>query len=203
MHDAWKDVAFPTPYKNDQKRFTEEDHQRNRQHYAAMLENIDRQIGLFIKLVEERGELDSTLFVLCSDHGEMLGDHNKWGKCSWHEPSIHVPLVVVGPGVQKGVSSDTLVVLHDLTDTFIEAGNAAPLDGADSKSLWPVLTGDTDEHRERVVSALGGWRCVVTKSHKYVTGYKETPEILIALDDDPQEDNNIAEGNEEIIRKMR
>lgn len=48
MHDAWKDVEFPMPVNNKPTNFTYDDHQRNRQYYAAMIENIDRQIGRFI-----------------------------------------------------------------------------------------------------------------------------------------------------------
>ena len=194
MHDAWKDVKFPPPHKNTQENYTEEDHQRNRQHYAAMIENIDRQMGRFVQAVRERGELDNTLIVFCSDHGEMLGDHNRWGKSTWYDASIRIPLVICGPGVRAGVTSDALVALHDLTDTFIKTGAASPLQGTDSKDLWPLLRGQTDQHRDSVLSALWDWRCVVTQSQKSVTGGSQNGDILIDLQNDPLEENNLAQG---------
>jgi hypothetical protein len=82
MHDAWEGVRFPMPVDNTQADYREEDHQRNRRHYAAMIENIDRQVGRFIDAVRERGDLDRTLIVYSSDHGEMLGDHKHRRCCS-------------------------------------------------------------------------------------------------------------------------
>jgi arylsulfatase A-like enzyme len=133
----------------------------------------------------------------------MLGDHSCWGKSTWRDPSIRVPLVISGPGVQRGIVSESLISLHDLTATFIDAGAAAPLQGTDSMNLWPLLRGETDEHRQVAVSALGNWRCVVNKTHKYVAGFKDNPDILIDLLNDPLEDNNIAQANEEITGRMK
>ncbi len=78
-----------------------EHHLRIRQNYAAMLENIDGWTGKYLDMLEQRGELDSTLIVYASDHGEMLGDHGRWGKSVPFHPSANVPLYVAGPGVRR------------------------------------------------------------------------------------------------------
>ena len=59
------------------------------------------QMGRFLDLVRQRGELERTIVVYSSDHGEMLGDHGRWGKSVAYQPSVGVPLVVAGPGVQR------------------------------------------------------------------------------------------------------
>ncbi|MGH2354538.1 MAG: sulfatase family protein, partial [Chloroflexota bacterium] len=118
MWRAWQGVAFPPPVGNDQ--LDAATHHQVRRNYAAMLENIDRLVGRFLDAVEARGELDRTLVVYSSDHGEMLGDHNRWGKSTYYQPSAGVPLIAAGPGVREGVTSDALVSLHDLTATFLE-----------------------------------------------------------------------------------
>lgn len=168
MHDAWEDVEFPPPVNNDQKHYEEHDHQRNRQHYAAMIENIDRQCGRFIDLVKERGELDNTIIVYSSDHGEMLGDQSKWGKSTYFEPSVHIPLIISGPGFKKNVTTDTLVVLQDLTQTFLEAAGAETMEDMDSVSLLSILKGETDTVRENVHTALGNWQADISKDKKVV-----------------------------------
>ena len=99
-----------------------------RQNYASMLENIDRQIGRFLEVVAERGELERTLVVYSSDHGEMLGDHSRWGKSTYYQASAGVPLVVAGPGVQRGVTSGALVSMHDLAATFLTSAREAAAD---------------------------------------------------------------------------
>ncbi|MHC4874740.1 MAG: sulfatase family protein, partial [Planctomycetota bacterium] len=94
MADRWKDVEFPPPHKNEQEDYTAEDHQRNRQYYSSMIENVDRNVGLYLDLLEERGELENTVIIYSSDHGDMLGDHNRWHKSIHYEASIGIPLVI-------------------------------------------------------------------------------------------------------------
>jgi arylsulfatase A-like enzyme len=102
MRARWRDVDFPMPYAND-----EADHAgllRNRQNYAAMIENIDTHVGRFMQLVEARGELADTLIIYTYDHGEMIGDHGLWGKSTWQQPSVGVPLIIAGPEVKPHVT---------------------------------------------------------------------------------------------------
>src|SRR5688500_9602096 len=113
-----------------------------------------------LEVVHERGELERTVIVYSSDHGEMLGDHGRWGKTSWLQASAGVPLVVAGPGVRRGAESDALVSTHDLAATFLEMAGAAPLPGMDSTSLVPHLTGRSAGHRDFVRSGLDEWRLV-------------------------------------------
>jgi arylsulfatase A-like enzyme len=169
MHDAWKDVVFPSPVNNEQKNYTDEDHQRNRQYYAAMIENIDHHIGRFINMVDKREELDNTIIVYSSDHGEMLGDHEKWGKSVPHDPSVHIPLIIAGPEIQQDVISDALVVLQDLTATFLEASGAETLPGMDAVSLLPLLKNETtNHHRETIHIALGNWKADIDTKVKKI-----------------------------------
>lgn len=143
-----------------------------RENYTAMVENIDRWIGIYLDRLRERGELDNTLVVFCSDHGEMLGDHNAWGKTLPYQPSVGVPLIVAGPGVKKLGSSKALVSTMDLTATFLDyAGVPRPGD-MDSLSLRPVLEGKTTVHREAVTSGLGRWRMVFDGRYKLIRGYQ-------------------------------
>ena len=156
MAERWAGVDFPQPH--DCTVLDPETHVRIRRSYAALIENIDRHLGRFLDAVRERGELEHTVVVYSSDHGEMLGDHDLWGKRSYYQPSVGVPFVVSGPGVRRGVVSDALVSLHDAAATFIDYAGAAPLPGMDSRSLRPVLEGRSATHRARVTSAFEGWR---------------------------------------------
>ena len=110
--------------------------------------------------------------VYSSDHGEMLGDHGRWGKSIAYQPSVGVPLVLAGPGVQAGVASDALVSMHDLTATFLDFAGRPPLPGMDSRSLRPLLSGAAQRHRPHVRSGLGDWRMVSDGRYKLV---RQTP----------------------------
>jgi len=189
MYDARPDVQFPQP--NDSTELDAEHHNEIRKNYAAMIENIDRQVGRFLEAVEARGELDNTLVVFSSDHGEMLGDHDRWGKSVFYQPSVGVPLVIAGPGVQSDVTSEALVELHDLAVTYLDFASAAGIPDADGRSLKPVLTGDTTEHRDVAISALSDWQIIWDGKMKLFVKEGDDPK-LFDLENDPGENWNLA-----------
>ena len=117
---------FQRPIKNDQNH--PEAIRIRQQNYAAMIENIDTQIGRYLDLLDERGELDNTVILFSSDHGEMLGDHNRWQKSIWNRGSVDVPLLVKGPGISEQLSR-ALVGFHDIGATILDLAGAEPLDG--------------------------------------------------------------------------
>ena len=83
MRARWQQVEFPAPHANEHP--DRAGLLRTRQNYAAMIENIDGWCGRLLDAVAARGELDDTVVVYASDHGEMLGDHGRWGKSTWRE----------------------------------------------------------------------------------------------------------------------
>ena len=199
MRTAWESADFPMPHQNDHP--DRAGLLRNRQNYAAMIENIDRQVGRFVDVVQERGELDNTVIVYSSDHGEMLGDHGRWGKSTWYQPSVGVPCIVNGPGVQQGQVSDALVSLHDLAATFVDYAAAQPMPEMDALSLRNLLEGKAATHREYVLSGLDDWRLVFDGRYKLVIREGDDP-ILYDLKDDPLEDRNIAAELPEIVERL-
>jgi len=143
------DVDFPPPHSND-----EPDRAgllRNRQNYAAMIENIDRWLGSYLAKLEERGELDNTIVVYSSDHGEMLGDHGIYLKGPFfYDCAIRVPLIVSWPGaIEGGRRSESLIELADLAPTLLDAAGLERHPGMQARSLWPLLAGQADLDRFR------------------------------------------------------
>lgn len=76
MISRWRDMRFPLPALRDN---ADPDLQIDiRRRYAAMLENIDRLLGIYIETLKERGKFENTLIVFASDHCEMLSNRNLW-----------------------------------------------------------------------------------------------------------------------------
>ncbi len=106
MWQSCQGVEHPGPLASSQH--DAEFHNRARQNYGAMLENIDARIGEIIAAIERRGELENTVIVYTSDHGEMLGDHDEWQKSRPWQSALAVPLIAAGPGVARGQTSRPL-----------------------------------------------------------------------------------------------
>ncbi len=165
MAALYEGVKFPAPAGGNADDGL--NHQAVRRNFAAMITNIDRLCGQILSGIEARGELDNTLVVFSSDHGEMLGDLGLWGKSRWYHPSIAVPMILAGPGVRAGAVHRGPATTLDLAATFLEAaGVAAPAD-MDSRSLWPLLRGQSPG-RPHVYCGLGDWRMVYDGRHKLV-----------------------------------
>ena len=200
MWDARPDVQFPQP--NDSTELDSDQHNEIRKNYAAMIENIDFQMGRFLAEVEARGETGNTLVVFSSDHGEMLGDHDRWGKSTFYQPSVGVPLVIAGPGVKEGIKSQALVELHDLAMTHLDFAGVQGLPAADGRSLKPVLAGKSTDHRDFAVSALNDWQMIWDGRMKLVL-QEGQEERLFDLQEDPGEERNVAGNRQDLVMEMR
>ncbi|MGI9476780.1 MAG: sulfatase family protein [Hyphomicrobiaceae bacterium] len=140
--------------------------------YYAMIELIDHEFGRLLRALDAMGELDNTLVVYHSDHGEMLGDHGLLYKgCRFFEGLVHVPLIFAWPGrIEQNLRSDALVELVDIAPTLLEAVGLSIPPGMQGKSLWPLLTGEVgpDHHKDHVVSEFNdalGSAAIPTPSH--------------------------------------
>jgi arylsulfatase A-like enzyme len=215
MRARWRDVTFPPPHRPDTfgapdvPRNTHVDmnldaatHQRIRQNYAAMIENIDRHVASFLDAVEARGDSDRTLVVFASDHGEMLGDHGRWRKKLFYEASVGVPLIAAGPDVAGGRVCDALVSLHDLAPTFLEAAHAEPLPDADARPLTDLLSGEANTHRNVLLSALGRRRMVTDGRFKLIEQHGAPPRLYDHATD-PTEDTSVAEDHPDAVDRLR
>jgi arylsulfatase len=144
----------PGPNAMSHENMTPRDHRLVRAAYWAMCDLIDDQAGRMIEALERTGQIDNTLVIYTSDHGEMLGDHGIYLKGPhFYDPAIHVPLIVSFPGrIEPGRRSGALVELTDLAQTILDAAGISHHPGMQGKSLWPLLTGEADAsaHREDV-----------------------------------------------------
>ena len=86
--------------------------------YNAHIEGIDIEMARLLRTLDETGQADNTIVVYTSDHGEMLGAHNRMGKRLPHEESCHVPFIVRAPGMPAKRKTDTLLGAIDIYPTL-------------------------------------------------------------------------------------
>lgn len=137
MKEEWQNVDFPIPksYHGDPAALNEV-----RQNYAAMIDNIDRNIGRLLDLLREEGQYENTVIIYAADHGEMMGDHDRYMKSVPYRGSLHIPLVIAGPGVREGFVCDEMVQLHDIAATVTDFAGLSMPEGTDACSLKPLST---------------------------------------------------------------
>jgi N-acetylglucosamine-6-sulfatase len=164
------------------------------------LQSVDRGVSAIVSAVRAAGELDNTVFVFTSDNGYMIGQHRvTQGKVLPYETSIHVPLVIRGPGFPAGVGRSKLVATQDLAPTFVDLANAKAGRVLDGTSLVRLAQdGPAEATRDIVLEAgpqtIGGpmtFTGLRTGRYTYVeyaTGEKE----LYDLKADPYQLQNVA-----------
>jgi len=122
--------------------------------YMGLIKQVDDHLGRVIRSLEVRGMYDSTLIVFTSDHGDYLGDHWLGEKDLFHEPSVHIPLIVRDPDARadatRGTTQEAFAEAVDIVPTLVDfAGGTAVEERMEGRSLLPLLRG---------AGATIGWR---------------------------------------------
>ncbi|ACT01913.1 sulfatase [Paenibacillus sp. JDR-2] len=194
--------AYANPDLYPFSRMSVRDHKYLRAAYWAMCDLIDEQVGKMLQALERTGQLDNTIVIFMSDHGELLGDHGIYLKGPhFYDCSVRVPLIVSYPGVfQSGKRISSLMELLDLAPTLLEAAGLPAAPQMQGKSLMPLLTGDKTRHRQDVLCEVDEVRAngeakasgtmLRTETHKLIVHGPAQEGELYDLDEDPQERRN-------------
>ncbi|MDA3960719.1 MAG: sulfatase-like hydrolase/transferase [Planctomycetota bacterium] len=109
--------------------------------YYASTTEIDQAYGRVLERLEAAGQLDNTIVILTSDHGDLLGAHGLYCKnIGGFEECYEIPMVLAGPGIAAGASPDARVGIHDLAPTICELAGAETINNTDSRSFCSLLT---------------------------------------------------------------
>ncbi|NJL31350.1 MAG: sulfatase-like hydrolase/transferase [Phycisphaerales bacterium] len=165
-------------------------------YYYACISFVDYQIGRIMHELEATGQLENTLVLFASDHGEFLGDLNCFGKRSMHDASARVPMIIRFPQrYPAGTRCDTAVSLVDIYPTILAACGITQqnikLDGIDVAS---VVSGAQDRRTvfSQFRTAAEGIYMAVNRDWKYVYSAGDIKEFFFDRQSDPQELINLA-----------
>ncbi len=173
--------------------WTPEQKRRVRQHYAGLVQQIDREVGAILDALEAAGQLDNTLIIFTSDHGDYVGDHDMAGKGSYYEGSCHIPLLVRDPLEPRQRVCDELVTLTDVTATLLTYAGAELPPELDSIPLpglpYSGVNRPTTPPRSFILGALSDACMYLSGEWKYAK-YATGEITLFNLKEDPQEQRN-------------
>ncbi len=164
--------------------------------YDDEIAEADRQAG---RVLDALGpDRDSTVIVFASDHGEAFGEHGEIGHSVFvYDTTLHVPLVVAGPGIPAGRTSDDPVSLIDVAPTVMRLLAVTPFD-TDGVDLQAALSGGALPPRDLYAESFAplldfGWsplRAIRSGTWKYIVA--PSPE-LFDIATDPGETTNVLE----------
>jgi arylsulfatase A-like enzyme len=132
--------------------------------YDGEVAAVDAEVGSVLDALDGSAVRDRTLVVITTDHGESLGEHGYYfdhGE-DLFDPSMRIPLVVAGPGVQAGRRTDVLATTLDLLPTVLDAAKVSYPPDLVGASLLPALRGEGRPDRPRLQgqndrNLLGAW----------------------------------------------
>lgn len=155
--------------------------------YDGEVRAVDDGVGRILSALEESGDLAQTLVILCSDHGEMLYEHEQhpmivqWtlatnrglpqgvldlfgrGHRPWYYEDLwNTPLILAGPGMPSGTVRTSLTANLDVYATVLDALGLPARPGMEGQSLW----GGREPRRERVFAYGHETNAVVEDSSK-------------------------------------
>ena len=138
------------------------------------LQALDDLVEGVVSRLQSSGRLSNTYIVFTSDNGYHLGEHRIiHGKGRPYEEDNHMPLLIRGPGVAAGSSTEELVLNTDYFPTFSELAGIQTPSYVDGRSLQPLLTGTATD---------SNWRsAILLEAHQSKQG-GETPTYSGILD---------------------
>ena len=168
-----------------------------RANYAGNVTLIDAQIGEILDTIEARGELENTLIVHTSDHGEMNGDYGLIYKSNFLNGAVRVPLLVRTPDCHHaGTICESPVEWIDIAPTLVELAGGELQHRQFGKSLCPVLTrnraGEEATHRDFAISEIQGEIMLLNREWKIALNAKGEAYLLFDVQNDPSETQNLA-----------
>ncbi len=170
--------------------------QRMREMYYACISMVDEQVGRILKALEETNQLNNTLIIFTSDHGDMLNDNGAWGKSVPYDSARKIPLLMRYPKTFNGGSTfkghadliDVLPTILDVCDLSYDApytlpGQSVlvPKEQSKNRDVHYMENGNAEK---RVISIRG-------HRYKYNYWFGDGREEFFDRKYDPQECNNL------------
>lgn len=138
-------------------------------HYDGELAYLDLQLARFLGALQSRGQLENTLVVILSDHGEDLLDHEfvnhrtgLWDSC------IRTPMIIVGPDIPAGTRHSGLVEARDVMPTLLAAAGAVAPAGLSGRSLAGVIEGTEPALESVMAEGVMSMLALRTETHKLI-----------------------------------
>lgn len=161
--------------------------------YYRYISYLDGQVGRVLDTLAASPHAANTIVVFSADSGVARGSHGLIGKQNLYEHSLRVPLLIAGPGIPAGQTTDALCYLYDVLPTLgARCGVPAP-PGSEGIDLAPVLADPAKPGRPELVFAyMDVQRAIATPDWKLIRYPRVNRTQLFHLREDPFETRDLA-----------
>ncbi len=176
--------------------------------YLANIQRIDAMLGELLQALDDAGQLENTLVVTMSDHGEAFGEHkNRYHSGTPYREVTHVPLLLIPPAAAnfKPGRVSTSVEMTDLLPTLTDLFGIDDTLRRDGQSLVPLMRNDEGYLKPTIftqspyqLSVIREGQKLIYEIEKHTVTLPNGPEYtfefkakLYNLKDDPGEQHNL------------
>jgi arylsulfatase A-like enzyme len=149
--------------------------------YWGMVKRLDEALGRILDALRSLGQLENTIVVFTSDHGNHFKTRNAEYKRSCHDSSVRIPMAISGPGFDGGGRVQKMVTLLDLPPTLLDACAIPIPQGWVGHSILPLLRREPVDWPGEVfiqISESQVGRVVRTRRWKYAVAAPERSGVL-------------------------
>jgi len=205
------------PRDEDQNSVSEKERAQRIRNTYAMVDLIDQGVGKIIDALKETGTLEDTIFLITSDHGELMGDHGLWLKGPFfYDGLIKVPFIVGAPGIEPG-RSEALASSIDILPTLCELAGVNIPRFCEGVSQVSAMNGDTPrtdcliQYRNGYFDSDVYTMGYIDENYKFIqyqtgacelTDRKNDPEERINLANDPMNSALVSEYRTKLLMKI-
>jgi arylsulfatase A-like enzyme len=169
--------------------------------YDEAIAYLDSELDALFGALASTPRLSNTIVIITSDHGEQFGEHRLLDHAnSVYLSLLHVPLVIVGPGVPAGQRTPEPVSLRDIAATILDAAGVTGTTLPGQSLLSHAAASDTDSvslllaEVERTVKGAFPWwfpaqrgrvKSLISRDWQYIRNLADGREELFDLRADP------------------
>nr|WP_307991473.1 sulfatase [uncultured Niameybacter sp.] len=189
--------------------------------YAAMIYNLDWNIGRLMKVLEEENILEDTLVIFTSDNGGLATAEGS-PTCNWplsegkgwmYDGGVREPLIAYWKGhIEEGRVSHRLVSSPDFYPTLLEVAGAElmPHQHIDGESFYPVLLGKEEERKRPIFwhyphyGNQGGtpYSAIREGNYKLIYFYEDEHCELYDVMEDVSEKHDLANERTDLVQEL-
>ncbi len=191
------DMVVPrtfTPHQDGKKLVDEAELRRRKAAYCGLVKCIDDNVGRVLAALEQTGQLESTIIVFTTDHGEYLGEHDRWGKNQWYRTAHQVPFLIRYPAsIPAGTVVPQMIGSVDVVPSLLRLMGQPPTgreQGRDASALLQGRAADWVDEQQLHHSSLAG-AGLYTPEWELVLRRDAAPLLFNRLQD-PEQISNLA-----------